>query len=92
MNKENPTNLTVQQYMRLCETDYQTMITHMNVCYYQGFKDGQDAAGFDLEKAMERISLISGIGPGKLDQIKRALIAAGGKERGYGNEQGGNGT
>lgn len=49
--------------------------------YRKGYEAGQAAAGpsFDMELAMESIGQIKGIGPVKLEQIKLAMMAAGGK-------------
>lgn len=49
--------------------------------YRKGYAAGQATAGpsFDMELAMESIGQIKGIGPVKLEQIKLAMMAAGGK-------------
>ena len=49
--------------------------------YRKGYAAGQAAAGpsFDMELAMESIGQIKGIGPVKLEQIRLAMMAAGGK-------------
>ena len=44
--------------------------------YFRGSRDAQAAAGFDADKALEAISQIKGIGPGKLKEIERVLKGA----------------
>nr|DAR96147.1 MAG TPA: hypothetical protein [Caudoviricetes sp.] len=46
--------------------------------YLRGSRDAQAAAGFDIDKALEAISQIKGIGTGKLKEILRDAQAAAG--------------
>ena len=65
--------------------DKETMNTYLDNIHDQGYRKGyaagQAAAGpsFDMELAMESIGQIKGIGPVKMEQIRLAMMAAGGK-------------
>ena len=65
--------------------DKETMNTYLDNIHDQGYRKGygagKAAAGpsFNMELAMESIGQIKGIGPVKLEQIRLAMVAAGGK-------------
>lgn len=65
--------------------DKETMNSYLDNIHEQGYRKGYEAGkaaagpSFDMELAMESIGQIKGIGPVKLEQIKLAMMAAGGK-------------
>ena len=75
--KEKPIKLTREKYQeikrKLDQTDTEELL---NKIYFQGYEKGQAVAGFDTDKALETISQIKGIGPGKLKEIERVLKGA----------------
>lgn len=74
--KENPTRFTASRYKEFKHMDQEQMKKAVNAYYFQGLRDAQAAAGFDADKALEAISQIKGIGPGKLKEIERVLKGA----------------
>ncbi len=80
--KENPTRFTASKYKELKRADRETFERAVNEYYHQGFKDGQQAAGVDIDSALEEIKKIKGIGETKLILIREALIKA---QKGGGN-------
>lgn len=74
--KENPTRFTASRYKEFKHMDQEQMKKVVNAYYFQGLRDAQAAAGFDADKALEAISQIKGIGPGKLKEIERVLKGA----------------
>lgn len=81
--KEKPISLTREQYKRVRNLDHNMMNEYLIGIYLQGYEKGAAAAGLDVEKVLERIGQIKGIGSEKMEQIKQALIDSGGA---YGNE------
>lgn len=81
--KENPTRFNVARYKEIKNMDQEQMKSAVNAYYLQGYEKGAATAGLDVEKALERIGQIKGIGSEKMEQIKQALIDSGGA---YGNE------
>lgn len=75
--KERPIKLTREKYQeikkKLDQNDTEELL---NKAYFQGYEKAKAAAGFDIDKALEAISQIKGIGPGKLKEIERALKGA----------------
>lgn len=65
--------------------DKETMNTYLDNIHEQGYRKGYEAGkvaagtSFNMELAMESIGQIKGIGPVKLEQIRLAMMAAGGK-------------
>ena len=65
--------------------DKETMNTYLDNIHDQGYRKGYEAGkaaagpSFNMELAMESIGQIKGIGPVKLEQIRLAMMAAGGK-------------
>lgn len=65
--------------------DKETMNTYLDNIHDQGYRKGYEAGkaaagpSFNMELAMESIGQIRGIGPVKLEQIRLAMMAAGGK-------------
>ena len=80
--KEKPVVLTSDKFKEIKRMDKTGMEKYLNEIYFRGSR-AQAAAGFDVDKALERIGQIKGIGSGKMEQIKQALIDSGGA---YGND------
>lgn len=74
--KENTTRFTASKYKEMKHMDQERMRKAVNDYYWQGFNDAQEAAGFDIDKALEAISQIKGIGQGKLKEIEQVLKGA----------------
>lgn len=74
--KENPTRFTASRYKEIKHLDQEQMKKAVNDYYWQGFNDGQAAAGLDIDKAIQAVSQIEGIGPVKLSKIEKALKGA----------------
>lgn len=83
--KKKPVEINRNKYNQIRKMDHSTMEECIGEYYEQGFeagyKLGQAAAepSFNMELAMESISEIKGIGQVKIEQIRLAMIAAGGK-------------
>lgn len=73
--------LNRKKYQEIRKMDHNDMQEYLNAVYRNGVAAGKAAAGpsFNMELAMESIGQIRGIGPVKLEQIKLAMMAAGGK-------------
>lgn len=74
--KEKPIKLNREKYKMLRKADHAAFEDYINLIYMQGYEKGQAAAGFDADKAIEAISQIKVISPGKLKEIERALKGA----------------
>lgn len=81
--KEKPVVITSDKFKQIKKTDKDELEKYLNEIYFRGSRDTVAAVGVDVEKALERIGQIKGIGSGKMEQIKQALIDSGGA---YGNE------
>lgn len=73
---EKPIKLNREKYKMLRKVDHAAFEDYINLIYMQGYEKGQGAAGLDADKALEAISQIKGIGPGKLKEIERVLKGA----------------
>lgn len=72
--------LNRKTYLMIKKMDHQEMEEYLNAVYRKGIKKGQASGiSFDSKKALEAIGQIKGIGPAKLEQIKLAILVAGGK-------------
>ena len=72
--------LNRKTYLMIKKMDHQEMKEYLNAVYRNGIKIGQvSGTSFDSKKALEAIGQIKGIGPAKLEQIKLAILVAGGK-------------
>lgn len=73
--------LNRKKYQEIRKMDHNDMQEYLNAVYRNGVAAGKVAAGpsFNMELAMESIGQIKGIGPVKLEQIRLAMMAAGGK-------------
>ena len=68
--------LNRKKYQEIRKMDHNDMQEYLNAVYRNGVAAGPS---FNMELAMESIGQIKGIGPVKLEQIKLAMMAAGGK-------------
>lgn len=73
--KEKPISLTREQYKRVRNLDHNMMNEYLIGIYLQGYEKGAATAGLDVEKALEEIGNIKGIGKTKLEEIKAVLTA-----------------
>ena len=72
--------LNRKTYLMIKKMDHQEMKEYLNAVYQNGIKKGQaSGTSFDSKKVLEAIGQIKGIGPAKLEQIKLAILVAGGK-------------
>ena len=76
--KEKPIKLNREKYKMLRKEDHAAFEDYINLIYMQGYEKGQAAAGFDADKAIEAISQIKVISPGKLKEIERVPKGAAG--------------
>ena len=89
--KEKPVILTADKFKEIQHMDRTQLEKYLIEIYLRGSRDAQEAAGFDIDKALEAISQIKGfdadkaleaisqikgIGSGKLKEIERALKGA----------------
>ena len=74
--KEKPVILTADKFKEIKHMDRTQLEKYLIEIYLRGSRDAKAAAGFDIDKALEAISQIKVIGPGKLKEIERALKGA----------------
>lgn len=80
MAKEKEFELNRKKYQEIRKMDHNEMQQYLNAVYRNGLAAGvKTAPTFDANTFMQAISRIKGIGPAKYEQIRLAMIAAGGK-------------